>query len=270
MNTVSAATHTDDEINIDKISSQLDTFSFGKKVIYLPVSGSTNEEAKKIAAHGAAEGTVIISKEQTGGKGRLNRSFFCPPGGLWFSLILRPSFAPAEANKITLMASVAVAETLRQKKFAVKIKWPNDVYLHGKKITGILTEMRLKVGKVDFAVLGIGLNVNIAAGTFPPNVRETATSLLIENGSRIDMEQLFVDLMRSLENLYIAACHNGYDSVWDKWRKYSLTLNQTVNVISCDGSTFSGVAVDIDTDGALLVQTKEGMRRVLADDVSIR
>ena len=256
---------------VEQIRQNRQTKFWGQNIIYFDTIGSTNDEAKKTAADGAAEGTVLLAATQTGGKGRLNRSFFCPAGGLWFSTILHPDVSPFDAPKYTLLAAVAVTDLLRSRKFAAKIKWPNDVYLNGKKLTGILTETRLSGGQVDFVVLGIGINVNIDSASFSPEVRETATSLLIEGGKKLELADFMCDLMQKLEHYYVMAAQSGFSPIWDKWREYSLTLGQQVQVIDRHGGTFGGLAVDIDESGALLVKTADGnIQPVLADDVSVR
>ena len=126
-----------------EIDSALHTETFGRHVVYLSSTTSTNEEAKKIAREGAEEGTIVVAEEQTGGRGRLTRSFYCPfAKGIWFTLILRPKFFPMEASKCTLMAAVGVCRGIRRLGLQdAGIKWPNDILYHGKKLVGILTEM---------------------------------------------------------------------------------------------------------------------------------
>ena len=134
-----------------EIDSALHTETFGRHVVYLSSTTSTNEEAKKIAREGAEEGTIVVAEEQTGGRGRLTRSFYCPfAKGIWFTLILRPKFFPLEASKCTLMAAVGVCRGIRRLGLQdAGIKWPNDILYHGKKLVGILTEMSASMEKID-------------------------------------------------------------------------------------------------------------------------
>jgi len=254
------------------IKKNLSTEFVGREIIYFEETGSTNDEAKSAAARGAADGTLVLTERQSGGKGRLDRKFFCPKGGLWFSIILRPPFLPTDAPKCTLLAAVAVNEALQKFGFAPRIKWPNDIYLSGKKLAGILTEMNAVTGKINFVVVGIGLNANIDAEDFSPELLSLATSLSIEKGSSVDRAKILVEILTSLEKLYKTAIRDGFDGIFERWRKYSLTLGQNVQVIGIgERENFFGKAIDIDFDGALLIETDDGeRRRVLAGDVSLR
>jgi len=162
----------------NEIREGLDTKVFGKRdIVYFTETDSTNTRAKDLAARGAPEGTLVISERQTKGRGRKGRSWFSPSqGGIYTSLILRPSISPSEAPKITLLSAVVVAETLRSLTgLSAIIKWPNDILINGKKIAGILTEMSTEMDAIDYIVVGLGLNVNTP--DFPDDIREKATSI---------------------------------------------------------------------------------------------
>lgn len=256
-----------DKLIPEVISNGLGTKLIGRNIIAFDEIATTNNEAKRQAADGAPEGTIVVSEVQSTGKGRLDRSFFCPRGGIWFSVILRPGFLPQDAPKCTLMAAVAVVRAMRAIGFEAGIKWPNDILYKGKKLTGILTEMSAEMDRINYVVIGIGINANIPAEAFPEDIRDKATSISAQMGE-IDRIGFFQELLRQLETLYLGVQH-GFDELLDEWRRLSVTLGQEIKVIGFDES-FDGKAVDIDADGALLVETHQGIRRVLAGDVSIR
>lgn len=253
-----------------EIDSALHTETFGRHVVYLESTQSTNEEAKKIAREGAEEGTIVVAEEQITGQGRLARGFYSPfAKGIWFSLILRPKFFPMEASKCTLLAAVGVCRGIRRMGLAdAGIKWPNDILVHGKKLVGILTLMSASMEKIDYIIMGIGINTGIKKNEFPEDFREGATSFLNE-GINVSRKDLLAAILGELEKEYSIAQDEGFDKVLDDWRALSVTLGQEVRVIFGDDS-YTGKAVDIDRDGCLLVNTGSEVKRVIAGDVSIR
>lgn len=253
-----------------EIDSALHTETFGRHVVYLESTQSTNEEAKKIAREGAEEGTIVVAEEQITGHGRLARGFYSPfAKGIWFSLILRPKFFPMEASKCTLLAAVGVCRGIRRMGLAdAGIKWPNDILVHGKKLVGILTLMSASMEKIDYIIMGIGINTGIKKNEFPEDFREGATSFLNE-GINVSRKDLLAAILGELEKEYSIAQNEGFDKVPDDWRALSVTLGQEVRVIFGDDS-YTGKAVDIDRDGCLLVNTGSEVKRVIAGDVSIR
>ena len=253
-----------------EIDSALHTETFGRHVVYLESTQSTYEEAKKIAREGAEEGTIVVAEEQITGHGRLARGFYSPfAKGIWFSLILRPKFFPMEASKCTLLAAVGVCRGIRRMGLAdAGIKWPNDILVHGKKLVGILTLMSASMEKIDYIIMGIGINTGIKKNEFPEDFREGATSFLNE-GINVSRKDLLAAILGELEKEYSIAQDEGFDKVLDDWRALSVTLGQEVRVIFGDDS-YTGKAVDIDRDGCLLVNTGSEVKRVIAGDVSIR
>ena len=168
------------------------------------------------------------------------------------------------------MAAVAINRAIREcTGLASGIKWPNDILINGKKLVGILTEMSAEMDAINHVVIGMGVNVNIAMDEIPPELQSVATSLQIETGVAVPRLDLFIQILVRLEELYLTVKKEGFATVLDAWRQESITLNRVVNVIAPD-RTFVGKAVDIDVDGALLVETATGVERVLAGDVSIR
>lgn len=254
-----------------EITKDLGTALVGKKIICYDAVDSTNLVLKQLAHEGAEDGTVVVADSQGTGRGRMERHFFSPPGkGIWVSILLRPTFLPQDAPKCTLMAAVAVARAMERFGLRAAIKWPNDIIHEGRKLVGILTEMSAEMDRVDYVVIGIGINVNIAREDFPEELRDTATSLMQMKGTPLPRVAFLQELLRAVDVLYQEVQREGFAPVLAAWRKYAVTLGQTVRVIGPAGEEFEGVAADIDADGALFVDTKMGRRRVLAGDVSIR
>ena len=263
--------HSPDLLSAEEMKNSLSTKILGSDIKYFTTTDSTNNQAKKLAMDGAVDGTIVISEEQNGGRGRLSRSFFCPKyKGIWFSVILRPDFLPQEAPKCTLLAAVAVTKAIYDVTgVKVGIKWPNDILYNGKKLVGILTEMSAEMERINYIVLGIGIDVNISVEETPEDIRDIMTSLSQITGKKVSRLELLNKLLYHLEQLYIMAQKQSFAPILDEWRKYSITLNQEIKVISGNDVTY-GEAVDIDDDGALLVKINGQIKRVLAGDVSIR
>lgn len=260
-----------DLLSAEEVKNSLSTKILGSDIKYFTTTDSTNNQAKKLALSGAVDGTIVISEEQGGGRGRLSRSFFCPKyKGIWFSVILRPDFLPQEAPKCTLLAAVAVTKAIYDVTgVKVGIKWPNDILYNDKKLVGILTEMSAEMERINYIVIGIGIDVNISVEEMPEDIRDIATSLSQITGKEVSRLKLLNKLLYHLEQLYIMAQKQNFAPILDEWRKYSITLNQEIKVISGNNVTY-GKAVDIDDDGALLVKINGQIKRVLAGDVSIR
>lgn len=260
-----------DLLSAEEVKNTLSTKILGSEIKYFTTTDSTNNQAKKFAMQGAPDGTIVISEEQCGGKGRLSRSFFCPKyKGIWFSAILRPDFLPQEAPKCTLMAAVAVARAIEDVTgVKVGIKWPNDVLYEGKKLVGILTEISAEMERINYIIIGIGIDVNIEKEDMPEDIRDIVTSLSQITKKQVSRLKLLNKVLYHLEQLYIMAQRHDFAPILDEWRKYSITLNQDIKVISGKDIAY-GRAMDIDDDGALLVEINGQIKRVLAGDVSIR
>ena len=260
-----------DLLRPEEVCPRLTTQLLGSEIYYFSEIGSTNDEAKKKAVAGCPEGTLVITETQLGGRGRLSRGWFSPVAkGLWFSVVLRPPFPPQEAPKCTLMAAVALNRAIRDVTgIPCGIKWPNDILCNGRKLVGILTEMSAEMDAINHIVIGMGINVNIEAAEIPPELKTIATSVSIETGAEVSRIDLFIKVLERLEEIYLQVKTGGFSVVLDAWRLESITLGHMVNVIGLDKS-FVGKAIDIDNDGALLVETEQGVERVLAGDVSIR
>jgi BirA family transcriptional regulator, biotin operon repressor / biotin---[acetyl-CoA-carboxylase] ligase len=252
------------------LRSRLAGRRIGDPLHYRETLDSTNRVALQLAREGAAEGTMVLAEGQTAGRGRLNRGWQSPPGcNLYLSVILRPPIAPSEASPITLMTGVAVAETIASVCAAgVGIKWPNDVQIRGKKVCGILTEMRRAGGKTA-VVVGIGLNVNIQKDGFDPGHCATATSLREETGRDHSREDLLVLLCERLGHWYEIFLHQGFAPVREGWLVRSQMAGKQVRILFRD-EVQEGVVEGIDRDGALLIADGRGeIRRITAGDATI-
>ena len=255
-----------------EIKNGLRTRFVGKDIVFFEEVDSTNRVAKQLAQKGAAAGAVVVAEAQGKGRGRLERPYFSPAGkGIWFSVILRPHILPQEAPKCTLLAAVAVAMAMKRFGLKAEIKWPKDILHEGKKLTGILTEMSAELDRVNYIVIGTGVNVNMEEKDFPEELRGKATSLAIMKGEKLPRVAFFQAVLEALDELCTVLEEEGFAPIVARWREYAVTLGQDVHVIGATGrGSFDGRAVDIDEEGALLVETADGVRRVLAGDVSIR
>lgn len=251
------------------VTEDLPTKTLGKSLVYYEKIDSTNTLAKKLANEGAAEGTVVVAEEQSGGRGRLNRTFLSPfAQGLWFSIILRPPFLPMEVSKMTLLAAVAITKAMRKQGLDCGIKWPNDILANGKKLVGILTELNASMEKINYLVMGIGINTGITKKILPRDLKKTVTSFVMENVP-VDRTQLLRDILCEMEHCYFLAQRDGFAPILDEWKSLSCMLGSSVEITMPDRS-FSGQAIDLDENGNLLVQTENGIERVLAGDVRVR
>ena len=261
-----------DKLYPEEIGEKLATRFFGQSIYYCESTPSTNDLAKELAQKGMPEGTLIVVEEQTGGRGRLGRDWHSPKGkGLWFSLVLRPPVMPSQAPQLTILAAVAMAEAIRgETGLPVGIKWPNDLLLDGKKLCGILTEMSAEMERVNHMVLGIGLNVNQDEGDFPADVKQTATSLLLEGGGPLPRVNLLKNVLASLERWYDRWLEEGFQPVLARWKELSVTLGRSVRIHSLNES-WEGWAEEVDEEGALVLRLPDGShRRVISGEVSLR
>lgn len=251
------------------VQKELATRCFGRNIVHFAETASTNITAKELAADGAKEGTLVLAETQTKGKGRLGREWSSPAGvGLWLSLILRPPILPPATPQITLLTAVALAEEVKKLGIPAGIKWPNDLLVSGKKLAGILTEMGAETDRVNYVVVGVGINVNTAE--FPPEIADIATSLRLEAGKHIERRRLLQNFLVNWERWYDRWLAEGFAPVREAWLRESVTVGQEVKVTSITGVT-AGTAVGLDSDGALLLQTPDGaVRRILSGDVTLK
>lgn len=244
----------------------------GNSVHFFKEVDSTNDIAFRLALHGAPEGTVVIADRQMRGKGRLNRPWQSPSNcNLYTSVVLRPETDPVFAPQITLMTGVVVAELLYRRHLAdVTLKWPNDVQIRGKKVCGILTEMRTTADRrIDFIVVGIGININMRKEDFDESFRESSTSIKEETGGEISRLEFTVALYDHFEKWVGTWTTKGFDPVGEAWLTYSHMVGKHVQV-TARGNVQTGEVIGIDDCGALLISDNNGtIRKILAGDASV-
>ncbi len=249
------------------VQPSLDTRFCGRNYLYYPVLASTNDHAKELARRGAPEGTTILAEEQSGGRGRLGRSWHSPRGGLWFSVVLRPPLPSARAPEAVFVAGVAGVEALiSHPGIQVGIKWPNDFVWHGRKLGGILTEVAGELDRINHLVVGMGLNVNLDPRDFPAQLRTGVTSVREIAGENVSRSELLRRLLAALERWYLVWLEQGFAPVLAAWKRHNACLDRRLRVSTPEGELV-GRAVDVDRDGALLLATAEGVRRVVTGEL---
>jgi BirA family biotin operon repressor/biotin-[acetyl-CoA-carboxylase] ligase len=247
----------------------LNTHDVGQVLHWYEEIGSTNDRARELAEEGAEHGEVVIAEAQTAGRGRRGRLWASPARkNLYFSVILRPDLPPARAPELTLVASVALCDALRQAGVQAGIKWPNDLLASERKIAGILTELAAEADRVHWVVIGAGINVNARGEDFPEELRGEATSVLLERGEPAPRALFAAACLTALEGWIDRHAEEGFAVVREAWRERSTTLGREVTVRT-DGREIVGIAEDIDEAGALLVRGPAGLERILAGDVAL-
>ena len=259
-----------DKILAPEVKWNLNTKVIGREIHYYESVGSTNNIAYELAQEGSPEGVIVVANEQTKGKGRLGRKWLSPPeGGIYLSCILRPNILPNEVPKITLVAAVSIVKAIR--KFSgieALIKWPNDILVSDRKAGGILTELKGELDKVNFAILGIGINVNTPKNGLP----QGATSLKEETKSSTDFSKVELAriFLQMLEKEYIKFKKEGFQGIKEELKSYSCTLGRYVNVTTSGKKKFQGKAIDINESGALVVKSDKGIEKTfLSGDVTL-
>ena len=257
------------ELSVESIKRGLKTELIGQSVVYYSSIGSTNEVLKELAVQGAPEGAMVIADEQTGGKGRLGRKWLAPRStSLLMSLLFRPDLPPSQAQRLTMVCSLATADAIEGLTgLSVGLKWPNDIFIRGKKAGGILTESGTTGGHLDYVVVGMGLNVNLAISTLP-ELRGMATSLSQELGRGVSRLELLRKTLEGIETRY-NSLRRG-ESPHEEWAARLINLGRQVQVTTPQG-VLAGWAEGVDADGALILRTPDDQcRRILAGDVTLR
>lgn len=261
-----------DIVTFNEVEGLLTTSFMGRNYIYYESINSTNTKAKELAKSGAESGTVVISEQQLSGRGRLGRTWFSDKGkGLYFSIILRPNLSPLDISKLTLVGGAALCKALYSFGIVSKIKWPNDIFINGKKASGILTEMSGELSQINYAIMGIGINVNTSIDELPDDLKDIATSVFIETNKVFDRKALLAKILNIFEELYLDFESSGcLKESLDICRENSLVLNKTVNCIG-PRDTFTAKAKDISDDGELIVELPDGsIKNILCGEISIR
>ena len=250
-----------------RIAAGLTTRTFGRPVEYYPRAGSTNDLARERAVAGAPEGLLIVTDEQTAGRGRRGRRWLAPPGGaILASLLLRPRFATDDAFAPTMILGLAVCAAARAWGAPAVLKWPNDVLCGGRKLAGILCEMAFTGGRADFVVAGFG--VNVAFDPAPLGLDGVATSLSAAiPGPPPDRLVVLDSILGEAEARYAAWQAGGYEALWQEWRAALVTLGAVTRIDPGDGAILTGMATRVERDGTLVLATAAGERRVVAGSV---
>jgi BirA family biotin operon repressor/biotin-[acetyl-CoA-carboxylase] ligase len=250
-----------------EVKKGLKTKFMGKDIHYFKEVDSTNDVAKYLAENGAEGGTVVVAEIQNRGKGRRGKTWISPPGGVWMSIILRPDIPPSKAPQLTLVTGVAVAETLKKElKLDVGIKWPNDILIGNKKVCGILTEVNASINKVNYVVVGIGIDMNVDVPLFPPDLQKGATSLKNELDTEINGAILVQKFLLNLEKLYNQFTDGKFPDILNEWRFLSKTIGSKVEVRT-RGKTIRGDAVGINKDGILILELDDGsLRKIISGE----
>lgn len=269
---------TPDRLYAAEVQLGLETRWLAQRIEHLEETASTNHVAFELGRDGAPAGTTVIAESQTAGRGRLGRSFFSPPHqNLYTSILLRPTGSISDTPTLILAAAVAVADTVAEfigDESAVEIKWPNDVLIRRRKTSGILMESSAEGTRITFAVLGIGINLNVDRETFPKEFRDGATSLSSELGHSIDRVAFARRLFENLETQIDLHSEAGFDAVRPRFEFFFRMRGEPVGIDELGGEHVDGIALGIAPNGALEIEITEGPRsgkviRVMAGDVTL-
>lgn len=260
-----------DAVTMEELKSRLRTAWMGQSVVYLESVDSTNTHAKRLAEEGAPAGTLVITDEQTFGKGRRGRSWASSRGdNIMMTVILRPQIRPEHASRLTLLMALAVAKGIRKVTgLAAGIKWPNDVVVRGKKVCGILTELSMEMEDINYVVIGAGINVN--QQHFPEEIRETAGALCLELGSRIPRAGLAAAVLEELEAVYEQFLRTeDLSALCEEYNALCVNRGREIRVLD-PGKEYTGTTDGINASGELVVRKADGtVTAVYAGEVSVR
>lgn len=244
-----------DKMSENTLKWGLDTEWLGKTIIHKPSTASTQNIAHELAREGAPHGTIVIADRQTGGKGRMNRSFHSDSdAGIWMSLLIRPQILPYLAPQLTLLTATVLAEAIDTMfHIEAQIKWPNDVLIDEKKAAGILTEMHAEQDQIQYVVIGIGINVNQKQSDFHDDIQDKATSIGMHTNQTIDKQQLIQEILKIFECQYETFLKSGFPEVKEKWEKYGFKIGEMISIKTMH-KTWIATFLGISEDGALLTQ----------------
>lgn len=240
----------------EEIKNGLNTTLIGKDILYFTDIESTNNFAKLIAQE-ADEGTIVIAETQKKGRGRLGRNWQSPKGTINISIILKPNISLDNAARITLITGLAVTNVIRSYGLDARIKWPNDILINNKKICGILTEVNAEMEKIQFVIIGIGINANVDLNDFPAGIKEKATSLKDELNESINRVNFVQKLLYEFEQQYIKFKTQKFSNILREWITLSDTIGKEVAIMT-PSKIVEGKVIGITNTGAISVKTKEG------------
>ena len=256
-----------------EISSKLKTNYIGKRIYYFEETDSTQNFALQIAQNKKENGTIVIAQKQTHGKGRLNRKWISPKGGIWFSIILQPNFTIEESVLLPIVTAVALSNSIQKSlKIKTNVKWPNDITLNRKKVAGIIIDASFQSNDIENIIIGVGINYKIKSKELEKRIITTpnfygANSLLNESQTNPPIT-LIKDFIHELEKKIDELSNGRKSKIIREWTKNSESINKKV-IINTTNGKISGTAKKIDSDGALILKTKHGDKRILVGDITI-
>lgn len=262
---------TPEKITADEIRLGLSTSFIGGNIYYEETVESTQKIAHQLASDGVPEGTVVIAEEQLSGKGRMSRKWHSPKyTGVWMSLILRPNIPLTKAPQLTLLTAVAIVQAIEEiTQLKPEIKWPNDILIKGKKITGILTELQAEADRIHSIIIGIGINVNQQLEDFPVDLRESASSLYIETGETISRAGLIRNTFKHFEKLYLLYLEQGFLPIKLLWESYAVSIGKVLRARTIT-HVIEGKALGITDEGVLKIEDQEGIiHHVYSADIEL-
>lgn len=262
---------TPEKITADELRLGLTTKFIGKDVHYEETVDSTQKIAHRLAYNDAPEGTVIIAEEQVTGRGRMARRWHSPKyTGIWMSIILRPNIPLPKAPQLTLLTAVAIVQAIEELTGLIpEIKWPNDILIKGKKVTGILTELEAEADRINSVIIGIGINVNQTKEDFPSDIQQIATSLLLEKGEKVSRADLIKGIFTNLEKLYLLYLEEGFLPIKLLWESYAISIGKKITARTLTQSII-GKAQGITDDGVLIIEDDQGkIHHVYSADIEL-
>lgn len=252
------------------VSHELKVRLMGRRIVHFDETSSSSDEADRLAGSGEPAGTVVIAEKQTAGRGRMGRVWHSTAGkGIYLSVILRPALPPARTSFITLCSAIAAREAIQLRTgLRAYLKWPNDVLIAGRKACGILTELKTEADRIDYAIVGMGINVNQTAAHLQG--LPEATSLKIETGGDVSRLELTQSFLGVFDRIYQILVEERYGEIIDLWLDASETIGRRIVIQPFSGEKTEGVATGLDEDGCLLVRLDNGLtRRITGGDVRL-
>lgn len=262
---------TPETITADEIRLGLQTKFIGQNIHYEESVETTQRIAHRLANENVPEGTVVIAEEQLSGKGRMGRKFHSPKyTGIWMSLILRPNIPLSKAPQLTLLMAVAVVQAIEEVTgICPEIKWPNDILLNGKKLTGILTELQAEADRINSIIIGTGINVNQQDDDFPAELQPIATSLFIQKGEKISRAALTRSVFTNFEKLYTLYLEEGFYPVKLLWEKYAISIGKQIKARTLT-TVIEGKALGITDEGVLQIEDEQGkIHQIYSADIEL-
>lgn len=244
--------------------------TIGKQIFYFNSIDSTNTFALILAEKGYTEGTVVIANKQLSGRGRFDRKWLSPADkNIYMSIILKPEVLTRHIPLLTFMSAISCASAIiKTTPINVSLKWPNDLVVNGKKLGGILIETRSEKNKINYATVGIGINVNFSIDEMPEDIKDTATSIKEETGIDYPRTQIVAEVLKDLDRWYHIFLNKGYDDIKREWLRLSSTIGKFIRVKS-GNNIYEGYAAGIDDDGMLLLDDGKSLEKINSGDVTV-